>query len=582
MEPVKIRTTRLTLALVLGFLPHLALASLLEKTQNPKFFELQGFKEETQGEYPNERVQRASLVNLNNQINRWYLLSLEDSKGKQTLLNLLPVNADLHLRLDPERPRLLLSDAKGGKKTCDLEDDILKPHSRLGRTKMSYQAVCKDQLFIVIKQNGYQSTIEKGAEVIRWLAGDVGESLINDAKEGFFQDKYLVREAVEHGQAANAEQAAEPATEQAQGQQADPSPLPRAALDERQQDASISASQLLLKTREEKKSLLAGQWYPLRNYPGFYASLIEPGMVDKQILSSHRDRANGLDGVENHAAVYLMAFSLKDFSLGWGHGTDHPGVGWSERAVNITKDNPYGPDGFNRIAPLIPLGHTPPALWSKTVGTFSGGFQNRHAAFRFGELSQKNKAHHYGFMENGVLMVSPTVGLVSVIAYKDGRVDMKTWTEQDNDRLSEMVHIRQNGLPLIEPDAEGKGIPGKWVKFWGPGNWSGSANKELRTPRGAACLIETEDDRFFVYAYFSAATPSGIARVFQAYGCNYAIHLDMNSPGQAYASLARQLPEKNTFDIEHLSSGMHVGDGGGAPRYWIKPDYKDFFYIYRR
>jgi hypothetical protein len=57
---------------------------------------------------------------------------------------------------------------------------------------------------------------------------------------------------------------------------------------------------------------------------------------------------------------------------------------------------------------------------------------------------------------------------------------------------------RQNGVPLIE-----NGVPGDRVTSWGGGNWSGSAEANLRTLRAGACMRTVEDRQFLIYAYFS-------------------------------------------------------------------------------
>lgn len=556
----------LLLVSLLSFCGPASHASFLETTNNKALFQLQPYKEETTANYEQKPFASASLVNLNSNINAWYLLRLVDNRKVETIYNIIPVSEGLRIGLDPASPELSIS-GDGDPYRCDIATEIAEPFKQRARSRSSYFPACNNLLLIVVKQDGSQTTVEKGAEVIRWLMGDEGEEIINDVKEGFFKDKYLVEGQTDDSQEAPA------ATDKDEV-------LPKAAIQPRYKNTSLPDHLLGLKTAE--KRLFAGRWYPLQNYEGFYASMIEPGMVAQEILGSHLDRVNRLDGVENTAVAYLMAFSLNRYSMGWGHGTDLPGVGWSARAVHIKKDNPYGPDGFNSMRPLIPLGHIPPSLWPRVVGTFSGGFQLRHSAFRNGEFAKTNKGHHYGFMENGVLMVTPVEGLATLITYKDGSVDLKTWTGQDQERLPLMKHIRQNGVPLIERNEAGQGIPGQYVKHWTAGNWSGSADKELRTPRGAACLIETPQDKFLVYAYFSGATPSGIARVFQAYGCNYAFHLDMNSPGQAYASLSRPKGNGSAFEIEHLMTGMFMGDTKGTPRYLLKPDYKDFFYILRK
>jgi len=92
----------------------------------------------------------------------------------------------------------------------------------------------------------------------------------------------------------------------------------------------------------------------------------------------------------------------------------------------------------------------------------------------------------------------------------------------------------------------------------GPGNWSGSAQGQLRTLRAGACLLDRASKRYLVYGYFSTATPPTMARVFQAYGCRYAMHLDMNALEHTYLALySRQGPR---IAVEHLVRGMSVLD----------------------
>ncbi len=549
-----------------------AAASYLDATDNKALFRLQPYKKEMAALYLEGPFLRASLINLNSNINSWYLLNLTNKDGRESNYNILAASNGTKLRLDPNYPELLVGPANNVYR-CNIENEITARFLQRKRAEFSYLPICNNLLFVVIKQDGFQSMVEKGAEVLRWLGGDAGESIISGVKGTIFKDKYLVQEHTEEATGTRPTMlTASPA-------------LPRADIAERYNNTTISARSLGLETVDSEKQLLAGQWYTLKNFPSAYASMIMPGMVARDIQSSYRDRANGLDGVENNALVYLMAVSMGKYTLGWGHGTDHPGVGWSPRARNITRDNPYGPDGFNSIEPLIPLGHVPPFYWSRTIGTFSGGFQNRHSAFRAGELSKTSKGHHYGFMQDGVMLVSPSEGLATVIIYWDGNVVLKKWTEQDNKMLYLVRHLRQNGVPLIDRDETGKGIPGELVRSWVAGNWSGTADKQLRASRAGACIIETPQDKYLVYAYFSGATPSGMARVFQAYGCNFALHLDMNSPGQSYASLFTPKGEDGELlDIELLMTDMYAYMGGNkkSPRYFIKPDYKDFFYIMKK
>jgi hypothetical protein len=70
-------------------------------------------------------------------------------------------------------------------------------------------------------------------------------------------------------------------------------------------------------------------------------------------------------------------------------------------------------------------------------------------------------------------------------------------------------------------------------------------------------------------ANFSTATPSAMVRVFQAYGCHYAMHLDMNALEHTYLALYTHAGGR--LLVQHLVQGMAEVDrkGGGelAPRF---------------
>jgi hypothetical protein len=93
--------------------------------------------------------------------------------------------------------------------------------------------------------------------------------------------------------------------------------------------------------------------------------------------------------------------------------------------------------------------------------------------------------------------------------------------------------------------------------------------------------VATSTARFLVYGYFSTATPSAMARVFQAYGCRYAMHLDMNALEHTY--LALYAHRNGRIVVEHLIDGMAEVDRKGgdelAPRFLSFPDDRDFFYL---
>jgi len=285
--------------------------------------------------------------------------------------------------------------------------------------------------------------------------------------------------------------------------------------------------------------------------------------------------------------VYLVAFDLDQFGLKYALGTEHPRVGWSDHVLSqmMEKSLP-GPDGIGNIAPLVSTGLIDPMDEGRTVATFTGGFKRVHGAFRYGELALKNYGSHYGFHENGVIFSRLETGLATIYVLEDGRVDMKTWTQSDDPLLPKIKYARQNGVPLIiEFDQVAQmSVPGPLISRWGEGNWSGSADKKLRTLRAGLALQEFSGRRFLIYAFFWSATPSAMARVFQAYRCHTAMLLDMNALEHTYLALYRR--QGSNLYVQHLIQGMSEVDvstkGKYIPRFLGYSDDRDFFYLTRK
>jgi hypothetical protein len=208
-----------------------------------------------------------------------------------------------------------------------------------------------------------------------------------------------------------------------------------------------------------------------------------------------------------------------------------------------------------------------------------------HAAFKSGDLAMKNHGSHYGFVVDGVVFSKLQPGLATIFVLDDGSVQMKTWDLQDDAVLPKIKHARQNGVPLVEFDDKSQAtVPGRLVNKWGPGNWSGSEEMKLRTIRAGAALLSNGKKRFLAYAVFSDATPSAMARVFQAYRCRYAMHLDLNALEHTYLALYRRAGSQ--LFVDYLLSGMNEVDkmdsGEGVPRFLGYPDNRDFFYVMKK
>jgi hypothetical protein len=538
--------------------------------------ELQPFRQSGSGNIEAENGVRgtATLVNLNPTVNAWYLLRVLWQDGSQSSYHL--ENPQPHTQtvaLDPEYPEGVELLQSGARQPCKLFGDGADGSLvAASKSHVPYAPLCDARLFLRNPVKGHLTPLEAEAEFVRSQVW--GGEKITVFFHHLLEDTH--RETAEVRAAAGA--AAVPAA-------TEDMPLP-ALVDPKYTDEVLTPAGLGLALENAPAAVRPGAWYAARDNPGVYVSLIEPQLVDQTILESHKGLVNTLDSVEAGALCYLVAFDLDRFDLGYALGTEHPSVEWSEHIQPQMRDPKLpGPDGIGTIAPLVSTGLISPATSRITVATFAGGFKRQHGAFKYGPLATVNHGSHYGFLENGVVFSRLQPGLATVFVLNDGSVQMKSWGAQDERLLGSIRYARQNGVPLVEFDESSQSVvPGRWVNQWGPGNWSGSEELKLRTLRAGAALQVTSRKRFLIYAVFSDATPSAMARVFQAYRCRYAMHLDMNALEHSYFALYRR--NGSQLLVEYLIDGMSEVDktnsGGTVPRFLGYPDNRDFFFITRR
>jgi hypothetical protein len=507
--------------------------------------DLQPFsKTETQG--------TTTLVNLNPAINVWYVLRTPE--------------ATYHLEnADPHGSKVFL-DAKGlviaegdNRHSCEPFEALERGRS----SQLIYYPVCEGRLYLRNPAKGSRTALEAATEFLRDQVWG-GEKIIV-LFHHLLADSH--RDTAETY--AGAKVAARPGD----------SPL-AASVDTQYADRFITPGNLGIVLRAETTAMTPGAWYAAAENPGIYVSVLQPSFIASAILTSYKTLVNNLDNVEASALCYLIAFDLDRYELGYALGTEHPRVDWSDHILEKVKDTTLpGPDGIGSIAPLVSTGLVRPEDGRRTVATFTGGFKRTHGAFKYGDLALQNHGSHYGFIENGVVFSKLQPGLATVFMLDDGSPRMKTWTEADNGLLAHIKHARQNGVPIVEAD-----VPGRLVNRWGPGNWSGSEDERLRTMRAAIALQESAGRKFLIYAVFSDATPSAMARVFQAYGCSYAMLTDMNALEHTYLAVYRRTGTH--LLVDHLLKGMSVLDKSRddevIPRFLGYPDNRDFFYVMRR
>jgi hypothetical protein len=518
----------------------------------------------------------ATLVDLNPAINAWYLLTVAWRDGGPELA--------YHLENPKPRVRRLLLDEKysaglvvaEGKNRyfCDLFGANALDQAKA--TRLIFSPMCEGRVYLRNPATGHRTNLEAATELLRehvWGGEKIialGHILMGDI----------------HRETGKIQTETQAATGAKTGGRASDGPLP-ALIDSKYADRLLTSANLGIDMEgPERTAMTPGAWYPASGNPGVYVSILQPNLIDPVILQSYRDLVNNLDGTEASALCYLIAFDLDRFELGYALGTEHPGVGWSDQILDQMK-NPKlpGPDGIGNIAPLIATGMVSPEDTPRTVAAFTGGFKRHHGAFKYGELALKNHGTHYGFIENGVVFSKLQPGLSTIFVLDNGSIEMKTWTEADNTLLPRIKHARQNGVPLVEFDQTSQSpVPGRLVARWGPGNWSGSESGKLRSMRSGAALQSSHRKHFLIYAVFSDATPSAMARIFQAYRCDYAMLLDMNALEHTYAAVYRR--SGSQLLVDHLLTGMNVLDkpayGELVPRFLGYADNRDFFYIMRR
>jgi hypothetical protein len=499
---------------------------------------------------------RYTLTSLNPSVNEWFVLEIVPTSGRAESYHLESGDgsATALSLLGGDDPALLI-DREGDVTECRPWADGALEQARA--SDLPFAPVCDWALFVRNPVRGNRTTREA---VSQFLRDNVifGDSIVNLIKGAFYEDAFMVSsEGFE-------------TEEDIDGVAL----LGTARLDRTPQIRPYWGFDLV---GDDAGRVTAGSWYEMEEAPGIYASAMQPGMIARDVFDV--PGANGLDGVERNADVYLVAFDLTQFELGYEIGTDHPSLEWSSRPSGGGRHyQARGPDGFDRPDPLVFTGMLSPNLYDRVAATFTGGFKRDHGAWRFGDYATFNWGHHYGFLTHGVLFSRLWPNLATLYVTDTGEVGMRTWTEEDAGMLGDLVFARQNGVPLIED-----GVPGSRVTSWGGGNWSGSAEAQLRTLRAGACLRTIGDRPFLIYAYFSTATPSGMARTFQAYQCDYAMLLDMNSQELTY--LAVYTRDEDEIETRHLVSGMAESDPRGSsgtiPRFIAAPDNRDFFYLVR-
>lgn len=517
---------------------------------------------------------KATLVNLNPRVNDWYLLEMTRHDGGSNRFHLEnPFPDKQSLLLDDEAEALLVVGAESQPSPCNLWPlNGASPLLTALEGHRPFADICGETLSLRNPTTGRRTRKEWAADMLRDRLRH-GEKITTIVKETFYRDKYRKAGSTRRN----------PKYEETSAESLRPLPVrvrPMASA------SLLTTPSLNFNGPRPVEGLEPGRWYFDADYPGIFLAAVTPDLVHDDVVRDQGDRVSPLEEKELSALVYLVAFDLSQFDLGFALGADHPRVGWSERIPeSVRTPSLPGPDGFDTIAPLVRTGIVGPHDVPRVAATFAAGFKRQHGAFKWGDLATQNRGSHYGFIEHGVVLSTLQPGLSTILALADGRVMMRTWTHSDDGLIASIRYARQNGVPLVELDPKtGRSRPGAFVRDWGRGNWSGSETKQLRTLRAGLGLQESASGTFLIYGYFSSATPSVMARVFQACACSSAMHLDMNAPEHTYLAIYRTTEER--LVVQRLVREMAEVDpplnGKEVPRFIGYADNRDFFYLLRR
>jgi hypothetical protein len=329
----------------------------------------------------------ATLIDLNPQIRTWYLLRLETPDGRSATYHLENPNG-ARLRLD--RSGIVMereaSDSNEGF-LCELwPAGTALPLAEARDSRLAYapSAAACSTCGTPSKATGRPR--ERVVDLLRdhvWQ----GEEITILVRDLFYRDAYLATSDLA------AAPVMAPAPSQRSGSAFGRPPLRSAAGAGRPGD----------RPRRRERPVAVGRWYPCQDNPGIFVTTLRPDLVSPEIIEDQKGRVAALDPVESAALVYLVAFDLEQFDLGFRLGTDHPRVGWSDWSVPAVRDDALaGPDGIETTEPLVRTGMLGPLEQSRVAATFTGGFKRARRFQSIRPVPDRPRSH-YGFVENSVV-----------------------------------------------------------------------------------------------------------------------------------------------------------------------------------
>ena len=201
------------------------------------------------------------------------------------------------------------------------------------------------------------------------------------------------------------------------------------------------------------------------------------------------------------------------------------------------------PRAPNRGPMEVPFGERP-----RLLATFNSGFIYKDG--------------NNGSTIGGTMYEPLKRGLATMIAYRDGRVDVATWT--GGPVAGTQVAFARQSLPLIVDKGRLNPLLNDSTQW---GYTLGNAVRVWRTGAG----IDRRGN--LIYAAADSQTVTTLARILQRAGAVRAMQLDINP----------EWPTLNTYSHHAgLRPTMVVPNYQQSPTRYLVPDDRDFFAIYRR
>ena len=268
--------------------------------------DLQPFRSETR--VPIQRADNvagsATLINLDPQVNAWFLLTLDWRAARpQEVYHLENARPARTLALHAAPPGIVQVDFGDRSPPCTLP--LAGAAGRPGALGLARASglpcapICDGRLYVRNQTVGRASSLETVTDFLRDRVWG-GEKIVTLVKKELYRDAFL-----EQG---------EPRVMTRTG--AAPASAPAGAIvDPARADLAVIPSDLGLDVDSADPALLLGQWYGLRGLPDVYLSVVMPEVIAREVLDGRERSVNRLDSTESKALVYLVAFDLGRLDL---------------------------------------------------------------------------------------------------------------------------------------------------------------------------------------------------------------------------------------------------------------------------